>query len=138
MLADEQKHIRELALRRILKCRANDATLNTVRVFKVPKLNFDAINYYDMIDWHATEITEPPLTKDITTEALEQMIMDIPNNIEFLKLPCHTQAVERMIKLVTEASLSVCGEKARDGFIRTKLASQNDIPKFETKKHFII
>jgi len=31
--------------------------------------------------------------------------------------PCHTQSVERSVKLVTDASIAVCGESARDGFI---------------------
>ena len=34
------------------------------------------------------------------------------------KYKCHTQAVERAVKLVTEAASSVVGEEARDGFIR--------------------
>ena len=42
-------------------------------------------------------------------------------NIE--NFPCHTQAVERCIKLVTEASQSVCGENRRDGFIRSRKES---------------
>ncbi|KAF2903508.1 hypothetical protein ILUMI_02675 [Ignelater luminosus] len=35
--------------------------------------------------------------------------------------PCHTQAVERCIKLVTEASQAVCGDDVRDGFIGVRL-----------------
>jgi len=35
--------------------------------------------------------------------------------------PCHTQAVERCIKVVTGASQSVCGKNQREGFIRTRL-----------------
>jgi len=35
--------------------------------------------------------------------------------------PCHTQAVERAVKLVTDASTAVCGESARDGFIRARI-----------------
>jgi hypothetical protein len=40
--------------------------------------------------------------------------------LEFEKLPCHTQAVERCVKLVTEASAAVCVTAARDGFIRVR------------------
>ena len=35
--------------------------------------------------------------------------------------PCHTQAVERCIKLVTEASCRVYGKNSRDGFVRTTI-----------------
>ena len=49
------------------------------------------------------------------------------------KYPCYTQAVECCIKLVTEAFASVCGTLERDGFIRTRISSRNEIPKFDTK-----
>lgn len=32
------------------------------------------------------------------------------------KYPCHTQSMERCVKLVTEASVSVCGAEANDDF----------------------
>ena len=48
--------------------------------------------------------------------------------------PCHTQNVERMVKIVTEVSFTACLEEARDGIIRAKLRSRKDIPRIETKK----
>ena len=44
--------------------------------------------------------------------------------LELLQDPCHTQAVERGIKVVSEAASAVIGEEARDGFIRQKLLSR--------------
>ena len=41
------------------------------------------------------------------------------------KLPpysCHTQAVERTVQLVTQASKKVCGQEERDGFIRNTIS----------------
>ena len=58
-------------------------------------------------------------------------------SLELPEFPCHTQNVERMVKIVTEVSLTACSEEARDGIIRTKLKSRKDIPRFETKKDFI-
>jgi hypothetical protein len=55
-----------------------------------------------------------------------------------LELPCHTQAVERCIKLVTEASAAVCGTAARDGFIRVRNEARNKMPRFETKNNFVV
>ena len=75
----------------------------------VPKINFGASTYYDMIEWD--NITEPPLTKDISRES----IMDCLNRkqfdveLKFVNLPSHTQAVDRHIKLVTEVSSRVSG-----------------------------
>ncbi|CAH1110847.1 unnamed protein product [Psylliodes chrysocephalus] len=57
MLADERKHIRELAVRRILKARNKP---EGVRVFRIPNLNFEAQDYIDLIKWAECTITEPP------------------------------------------------------------------------------
>lgn len=56
--------------------------------------------------------------------------------MDFEKYPCHTQAVERCVKLVTEASLALCGPEARDGFIRTRIKARQDIPVFDTKSQY--
>ena len=50
--------------------------------------------------------------------------------------PYHTQAVERAIKLVTEASMLVIGSAERDRVIRNRIESRKKIAKFETKKDF--
>ena len=50
--------------------------------------------------------------------------------------PCHTQAVERTIKLVTEAASLVIGQEARDGFMRQKIKSRKEIGRFDTKQEF--
>ena len=52
------------------------------------------------------------------------------------EFPCHTQAVERTVQLVTRASVKVCGPDARDGFIRNTLQSRKDLPKVRTKSDF--
>lgn len=137
MLNDERKHIRELALRRLLQARQGNK--DSLRKFVIPKLNFKAEDYTEMIMWADIKITEPPVTKNMNVEDLKTMVTndDPENQTEyFTHLPCHTQAVERTIKLVTEASLSVCGCEGRDGFVKAKIASQKAMPKFETKKHF--
>ena len=56
--------------------------------------------------------------------------------IDFPRFPCHTQSVERCVKLFTDASNAVCGEKSRDGFIRVRLASRNIMPNFNTQVEF--
>lgn len=56
--------------------------------------------------------------------------------IDFPRLPCHTQAVERAVKLVTESAQNVCGSIAREGYIRAKIDSLENMPKFDTKKQF--
>ena len=54
------------------------------------------------------------------------------------KIPCHTQAVEGHIKLVTEVSMKVSGSVKRDGFARKTIYSRKLLPKVESKKDFRI
>jgi len=135
MLADEREHIRELAVRRIRKAREIPPALNP-REFTVPKLLLNADDYTQFIFWPDCVVTEPPLTKDFTVDLLK----DIFNQKEkfgcLTAIPCHTQAIERCIKIVSEASISVCGDRRRDGFIRSKIESRKKLPKFETKRDF--
>jgi len=63
MLSDLQKHIRELAARRILKVRYKKTS--KVRPFKLPNINFNASSYIDLIDWQQN-MTEPPILKTIS------------------------------------------------------------------------
>ncbi|KAG5896174.1 hypothetical protein JTB14_016949 [Gonioctena quinquepunctata] len=55
---------------------------------------------------------------------------------EIKSYPCHTQAVERAVKIVTEASAAVCGSENRDGVMRAKLESRGIIPSFGSKQDY--
>jgi hypothetical protein len=143
MLCDERKIQRELGLRRVLKARTERR--DGVRKFKVPKINFDAKDYIDMILWPENDVTEPPLLKHVSSDSLKDFIRKAseaqPNSkvdpvVDFPRLPCHTQAVERAVKLVTESAQNVCGSIAREGYIRAKIDSRENMPKFNTKKQF--
>ncbi|GBP05516.1 Kynurenine formamidase [Eumeta japonica] len=132
MLTDGEKHIRELAARRILKIRSSPTTGKLPRTFEVPELNFDAKSYIDLINWQETNF-DPPILKNKTNDELIQIIEKKGDEtMLFLRLPCHTQAVERSVKIVTEAAMSACDKKARDGIIHAKLASRKAMPKFDS------
>ncbi|GBP11869.1 hypothetical protein EVAR_74507_1 [Eumeta japonica] len=136
MLTDGEKHIRELAARRILKARNSTTTGNLPRTFEVPELNFDAKSYIDLINWQETNF-DPPILKNQTNDELIQIIEKKGDEtILFFRLPCHTQAVERSVKIVTEAAMLACDKKARDGMIHAKLASRKAMPKFDSRKDF--
>lgn len=134
MLFDSRKHIRCLALKRIQKAR--QTKLKAKRVFKPPQVNFEAKDYIDLIDWQSTTVTEPPLLMNLSTEELDLIVETGTSDRKEFKIPSHTQAVERIVKEVTEASKHVCGFKERDGFIRSRLLDRKYLPKFETKCHF--
>lgn len=139
MLADDRIDIKKLALKRILKIRQISSDYSETRVFKVPTLNFEAEDYIDLIDWKS--MTEPPLTKKINIQVITEAINDV-NLIrkviidKFYQMPCHSQAVERCVKLVTEASATVCGADKREGYIKNKLEARRIMPFFNTKKDY--
>ncbi|CAG9791202.1 unnamed protein product [Diatraea saccharalis] len=137
MLTDEEKHIRELAARRILKARNSPSMGKLPRTFEVPKLNFDAKCYIDLINWQETNF-DPPILRNQTNDELIQIIdKNGDERMLFIRLPCHTQAVERSVKIVTEAAMSACDKKTRDGMIHAKLASRKVMPKFDSKRDFL-
>lgn len=104
--------------------------MHEVRIWRVPKLNFEASSYVEMTDW-SKDVHEPPLVKHLSDDELIQCI-EVP--LEVPNYPCHTQMVERAVKNVTEAAGLVVGQNERDGFIRQRIKSRTIIPKFESKK----
>jgi len=107
-----------------------------VRIFRVPEINFDASNYMDIINWTKVDVTEPPLVAHFSPDDLQCIAKEgLGDKFSFPRLSCHTQAVERTVKL-TEAASKVCGPEKRDGFIRTTLRSREKMPSLETKNDF--
>ena len=97
-------------------------------------INFRATKYYELINWEPNIISEPPCTRNITQDELTNFIKTgepFVNN--FIKTPCHTQAVERSIKLITEASTKVTGHSNREAYIQCTLQSRKEITSFVTK-----
>ncbi|KAF2884254.1 hypothetical protein ILUMI_21906 [Ignelater luminosus] len=108
-----------------------------IRYFKVPNINFNATDFVELIAWQLYKLTELPLLANLSDEDLSNMVQN-PTIMEIAKYPCHTQAVERSMKLVTEVSMAVCGETSKDGFIRTKIYSRQQKPNFNTKRDYIL
>lgn len=108
----------------------------TIRTYIVPPLNFNPKSLYSLIDLTKVEITVPPLISDLNSETLANLYRsDIGNVIK--QIPCHSQAVERSVKLVTEAASSVTDDN-RHGFILNKLSSRKKMPKFDSKNDFAL
>ena len=80
-----------------------------------------------MTDWTEVITTEPSVIKTMTDADFRQFIaMQVMPNVFFPKF--YTQDVERVVKLVTEASKVVCGQKSRDGFVRAQITSLQLMP----------
>lgn len=137
ILNDDDERIRYRGWTKIIQTR--NENLSSLRQFQVPALNFDADNYIEMVDWENSEISVPPILQhfDFGSKSARTLanVKLIHHNLPFdlLEVDCHTQATERCVKLVTEASNSVCGEQRRDGHIINTLQSRNAMPEFRIK-----
>lgn len=109
-----------------------------VRKFEIPStLNLDATDIVNLIRWKDEIVYEPPLTQTLSNATLREFLKE-PTVKHFAKFPCHTQAVERAVKMVTEASSSVCSAARRDGLIHSKLSSRSRNPSYTSKKTYNI
>ncbi|GBN40051.1 hypothetical protein AVEN_89287-1, partial [Araneus ventricosus] len=108
-----KKNIRELTVWNILGSR-DKKTKNSggLRFLELAKLNFEAADYADIIDWSNCVVTESPLTMTIKDKVLKEMFKEehFPA-VTFEEFPCPTQSVEPSVKLISEAAMKVCEAK---------------------------
>ena len=64
------------------------------------------------------------------TELQQLIVMYVTPIIVFPEFFCHSQAVGRLMKVVTKASKAVCGPKSQDHFIRARTAFRQLMPRF--------
>ena len=124
MVYDMTQFIRELGYRRILKAR--ERREDTPRRFSLPKLNFNAKVYHRILDWQN-------ITMRLSDEHLKELISSRENPSSISEFPCYTQALERFIKLVTEATTAVIGKVNREGFIKTRIEGRKRIRTLQSK-----
>ncbi|GBO44274.1 hypothetical protein AVEN_163346-1 [Araneus ventricosus] len=112
---------------------------NCVHRFVIPAVNFGATDYVDLIDWQACYVTPPAVFRQISSHELLKMIKDDfrMDGWKFIKFLSHTQVVERILKLVTEASRKRVRPQNRDGFIKATLEFRKQMSQFESKKDYI-
>ena len=68
-----------------------------------------------MIDWQATTINEPPVTRCLSNATIKSCLkLQMLPSVLFPKFPCHIHAVERAVKLVTEASACVVWTRLKE------------------------
>lgn len=131
MVFDKDDYIRNEGINLINSSKQEE---HIVRKFKVPTINFKAKKYYEMVNLKKSVIATPPLLKNLNIEQVKDLRDS--NEGDFIKkIPCLSQAVERFVKVVTEASKNV-SKNQRHGYILNKIKSRQIMPKFETKKDF--
>jgi hypothetical protein len=82
-----------------------------------------------MSDINGDGAKAPPLTRNLK-DAEVNWIMETPL---LFKHPCHNQAVERHIRLVSKAARTVTNFERRNGLIRQRIRSHQLIKVCETK-----
>ena len=92
---------------------------SSVRTRRTPDINRDASSIGDLISWSEGE-SEPPLTCSLSTS-------------EVMRVMNHTQSIERVVKMVTEASAKYFSQEKRDGGIRAQETSRRLMSKNESK-----
>ena len=106
-----------------------------LRRFEVSSLNFNAKEYYNIINWEKCDITELSLTKAVSIEDFTTFVEEYQEGDEPLfKFPAHTQAIERKVKLVTHTSAKVCGQRQRNRRILIVISRRKEQPKFRTRQ----
>ena len=133
MAADQDPHVRERAVQVIMECRQKPR--EQVRPYVLPKVNFSAGNFTELLDRSAEDITEPPLTMAFSDAEIRD-ICAAPLGMG--AFPVHTVAVERAVKVVTEAAGAVVGEAQRHGWICSRLRHRQQLPAVTSKKSLIV
>ena len=136
LLCSSDKEERKHGVNKIIEIRRNgdpDAQLGdlSVRARNTPVINFGSCSLVDLIDWSKEDMYEPPLTCKIPTSELKHLI-DIPMKVP--DWPCHTQSIERVVKMVTEASEKYYSHEKRDGAIRAKEHSRRLMKKMNQRR----
>lgn len=140
MIFHKDLAIRKLGYQKILRSREAgepmEEEFENVRTYLHPEILFDCENYYDMIDWES-EFTEPPFTRNISYEELKTLAENgetVAHDI--LRVPCHSQANERHVKLVTEVASRYTTHHRREGAAATTLEGREQRPNNDSKKDF--
>jgi hypothetical protein len=130
---DDDQSIRQAACDKIIQARQNTMH-NSIRVFSKSdiKLDFSAVSYLEMIEWSSINISPPPLLANISDEELRHCQRSI-----FEKIPCHSQAVERTVKDISQSSSKVLGHLSRHGMILQTKKSRRELPRFDSKSDFL-
>jgi len=148
MLAEDDENIHQRAVDKILELRSEasattdmeSSTLESsrkdvVQQFKAPKVNVEATHFYELTNLDSIkDICQPPAVMDLDDALIAQMLT---KPLLVLQHPCHNQAVERHVKLVTEAALVVTEYEKRDGMIHQKIQSRLLMSKFDSKQQFV-
>ena len=90
----------------------------------------------DTIDLTLCDIFEPPMTEDFSESEFRESLLN-GTKLDLPDLPSHSLAMERAVKLTTEASQTVYGFEARHQQITAKVLSQKLRTAFSSKGSYM-
>ena len=134
MIMSEELEVREIVIKKILDIRKQEPPKK--RMKKIPTIDSLAEHWTDIIDLTQPGICEPALTEELTEEDLQEALRS-GTKIDLPDFPCHSQSVERAVKLTSEASHKVYGQEARHRHNLAKVTSMKMRPSFESKGQYM-
>lgn len=139
MLTDKDVNARQAAFESIMQARQSYPSGNGIRVFEKPTINYEASHYTDIVSPDGDDGIEPPITKKLSEPQLKLCVESHNNVISQMlaKIPCHTQSVERLIRVVSSTSQKVSGVDSRNKAIIAKLRCRKMLENTDSKKDFI-
>ena len=73
----------------------------------------------------------PPILNHLSDNEVNKFAeTPVPEKYQLPAVPCHSQAVERHVKLVSQASKKASSTGQVDGIVRSTLASREAMPSF--------
>ena len=100
-----------------------------VRIFHLPKPNYDATHFSEMIFWDQESITEPPLLRDYSNDQIRAFEKE---PLEVL-IPSNSQHVERCIQLMARNTTKSSNPTVRDGLCKATIDEQKRRPNLNRK-----
>ena len=124
MLIDDKKHIRMLAPKRVDIAKAT-RSVQPVRVFIVPKVDFQCEDCIDLIDWTDSITIAPPLLQNLSNQTLKSVAENLVNCLsEMVGNPCHFQAVKQLDKIDYRGLFGISDANQRDGMVKAEVESR--------------
>ena len=113
LLCDSSLDVRKQGLA-VIKVASESIT--NKRDYCLPSVNFNANTVLDLLDAKVIW-TPPPLLQSLSTNEIEEAIEENSLKSVCQGIPCHSQSVERHVKLISDVAKVVCGFQRRHGMI---------------------
>ena len=123
LLHSEEENHRALAMKKILESRTNPILIprhgekDGMRINVIPTINFNSQEWSTLINLEDVDCFQPPCVEEFNNEVIANIVQNrgTPPNI-----PCHSQAVERAVKLTSDLSKKAVSLRKRYNLILAK------------------